>query len=213
MHVLQQRILDLSQTTNLADLTLREIGERVGDKYPQKIKHHIEQLYKKGFLRQNADGSVIFPTGQTSSDLFYTLPIVGSANCGKAVTFADEHIEGYLTLSKKLLDSHSDRMFVVRAIGNSMNMANIQGDSIDDGDYVIIDATQKPVDSYYNQYVLSTIDGMANIKKLSADTKKNIYILLSQSSEEHPPIYLHKDDVGSYLINGAVTKVIKRPNA
>jgi len=214
MHILQQKILDLSKTVNLGDLTLREIGSRVGDdKFPQKIKHHIDQLYKKGFLKKNANGSVVSRTSHKSSDLFYTIPVVGAANCGQAVTLAEEHIDGYLTLSHSLLRRYNDKMFAVRAIGNSMNLANVDGETIQDGDYVIIDSTQRPIESYFGKYVLSIIDGMANIKKLSAFTEKELYVLASESSEEYPPIHIHQNEFRDYLINGTVAKVIKKSTA
>ncbi len=211
MHVLQQKILDLSHTVNLGELTLRDIGTRVGDdKFPQKIKHHLDQLYKKGYLKKNPDGSVVSRADHRSSDLFYTIPVVGAANCGQAVTFAEENVDGYLTLSKSLLRRFNENMFAVRAIGNSMNKANVEGESINDGDYVIIDPAQRPLQSYFGQYVLSVIDGMANIKKLSSYAEKELYVLTSESSEEYPPIYIHHDDFRDYLINGTVAKVVKR---
>ena len=51
MHKIQQNILKLSGEKNLGAMTLREIGEQIGEKYPQKIKHHLTQLEKKGFLK------------------------------------------------------------------------------------------------------------------------------------------------------------------
>jgi len=59
MHLVQQKIFDLASNKNIADLTLREVGELVGEPHPQKIKHHINQLLKKGLLKQNADKTVL----------------------------------------------------------------------------------------------------------------------------------------------------------
>lgn len=52
-HPIQQAILDVADGKGIADLSLREIGKRVGlgpDTSPQKIKHHLTQMVRYGFL-------------------------------------------------------------------------------------------------------------------------------------------------------------------
>lgn len=211
MHTVQQRILDLASTTNLGTLKLREIGEIVGELHPQKIKHHLNQLLKRGFLKQNSDGTVITPvTTSGENDLFITLPILGSANCGQALVLADEHYEGYLHLSKSILPNYKPNgFFAVKAVGNSMNKASINSKSLEDGDYAIIDTSNKS--SYHNKYVLSVINGAANIKKLLIDDTNEQLVLVSESNQNYSPIHIHKDDFQDYLINGEVVGVIKKP--
>ena len=50
MHYIQESILKLVDEHNLGVMTLREIGELIGEKYPQKIKHHLDQLEKKQLI-------------------------------------------------------------------------------------------------------------------------------------------------------------------
>lgn len=212
MHTTQQRILDLTKSKNLATLKLREIGVLVGEPHPQKVKHHLNHLFKMGLLKQNRNKTIISPASVTDeSDQFISLPILGSANCGQAALMADEYPEGYLQISKKLFPHYQpNEYFILKAMGNSMNRATINGTkNIDDGDYVVID--KKPKVSYQNKYVLSIINGMANIKKLVVDSTNNQIVLISESSQEYPPIYIHKDDLSSYIINGEVVDVIKKP--
>ncbi len=57
--------------------------------------------------------------------------------------------------------------------------------------------------------VLSIIDGMANIKKFFLDKEHGQAILMSESTKEFPPIYIHEDD--DFMINGKVVQVIKTP--
>lgn len=212
MHTTQQRILDIASVKNLASLKLREIGEFVGEPHPQKIKHHLSHLLKKGLLKQNRDKTVISPVSAIDQrDQFVSLPILGSANCGQATLLADEYPEGYLQVSKKLIPYFQpNEYFVLKAVGNSMNRATINGTkNINDGDYVVID--KKPKVSYQNKYVLSIINGMANIKKLLYDSTNNQIVLISDSSQDYPPIYIHKDDLSGYMINGEVVDVIKKP--
>ncbi len=57
--------------------------------------------------------------------------------------------------------------------------------------------------------VLSIIDGMANIKRFFLDKANNQVVLVSDSTKEFPPIYIHEDD--DFMINGKVVQVIKKP--
>jgi len=52
---------------------------------------------------------------------------------------------------------------------------------------------------------------MANIKKFILDSKNNQIILVSVSTQDYPPIYIHSDDFQSYMLNGVVEDVIKKP--
>lgn len=212
MHIIQQKILDLSDRVNLANLTLREIGNQIGEPdQPQKIKHHLEQLFKKTFLKRV--GKTITRVTNEPGDDFYFIPVLGAANCGQAVTFADEHIEGYLTVSPKILRGRfrPDHTFAVQAIGNSMNQAHLNGLSIEEGDYVVVDNEQRSLMDYNNKYVLSVISGMANIKRLKIDEQNQRIMLLSESTETYPPIYIHSEDFSDYMVNGLITDVIKSP--
>ena len=87
-----------------------------------------------------------------------------------------------------------------------MNKAKINGQNIEDGDYVIVDTkkTAKP-----NDYVLAIIDNVANIKKLLINQKNRIFSLVSESTENHPTIFIHEND--KFLINGVVKYIIKKP--
>lgn len=51
MHPAQTSILELSKKEDITKMTLREIGKQSGvGEYPQRVKHHVEQLKKKGLL-------------------------------------------------------------------------------------------------------------------------------------------------------------------
>jgi repressor LexA len=96
MHTIQEKILNLVESKNLSGLTLREIGDLIGEKFPQKIKHHLDQLEKKGFLVIDTKNKKIEKKIHTSSiqSNMLSIPIVGSANCRPATIFANENIEG-----------------------------------------------------------------------------------------------------------------------
>jgi len=215
MHIIQEKLISLADNYNLSDLTLRKIGELVSEpNSPQKIKHHINQLIGRGLLVVSPDGKKIkkAKSGLNKSGLV-SLPILGSANCGQALIFADEKIEGYLKLSRSLLKndliSKIKEIFVLKAVGNSMNRATIDNKNIEDGDFVII---KKESSIKSGDYVVSVIDEVANIKKLYIDKNNNQIILLSESSQDFPPIYISEKDQAGYLICGKVVDVMKKPD-
>jgi len=217
MHIIQQKLLNLAKEYNLADLTLRKTGELINEPgSPQKIKHHLDKLMEKGLLIVSGDGKILKPasSGMDEKSNIVSLPIVGSANCGEALIFADQKVEGYLKVSLKILgEKFKDRLsdlFVLRAVGDSMNRANVNQKTIEDGDYVIAEKeTGRPSNG---DYVVSIIDGLANIKKIIIDEKNKQIILNSESSLDLPPIYIHADDYSNYLVCGKVVDVMKKPD-
>ncbi|PIS39899.1 MAG: hypothetical protein COT32_02645 [Candidatus Nealsonbacteria bacterium CG08_land_8_20_14_0_20_36_22] len=205
MHIIQEKLLKELNRKNLSGMTLREIGSLVGEKSAQKIKHHLTQLSKKGFIAYNPVKREVKKAQQISKEGFVSLPIVGTANCGPATIFAEENITGYLKVSKKLAP-RGGKLFVLRAEGNSMNRANINRKNIEDGDFVIVDAEQKSPE--LGQYVVSIIDEMANIKKFIPDLQNKRVILKSESTKEYLPIFIHEND--NYHVSGRVIDVIKK---
>ena len=192
-------------------MSLREIGKLIGQaNQPQKVKHHLLQLEKKGLLNINRSNRIVVRTapGLIHNSKLISVPILGSANCGTATIYADQNIEGYLRVSGKILSRKKD-VFAIKASGYSMNKANINGDSIEDGDYVVVDPKYRSVKN--GDYVLSIVDGVANIKRFFKDTASKRIILLSESSASYSPIFIHFDDLDRYLVNGKIIQVIKKP--
>lgn len=186
-------------------MTLREVGSLVGEKSAQKIKHHLNQLSKRGFIAYNPVKREIKKAQKISKEGFVSLPIVGAANCGPATIFAEENITGYLKVSKRLAP-RGGKLFILRAEGDSMNKANINGKNIENDDFVIVDAEQKSPEP--GQYIVSIIDEMANIKKFVPDPQNKRIVLKSESTNEYLPIFIHEDD--KYEVSGRVVGVIKK---
>lgn len=206
MHHIQEKLLEIVEKKNLSAKTLREIGELIGETSPQKIKHHLMQLEKKGFVKIDPKTKGVSKMVAEQKGNLISVPVVGMANCGPATIFANENIENFLKVSARLL-KRKENLFAVRAQGLSMNNAKVDGNSIEDGDYLIIDSTDTVPNN--GDIVLSVIDSMANIKKYLWDDENNQVVLVSDSSRDFPPIYIHEDD--NFIINGKVIQVIKKP--
>ncbi|MBI2673751.1 MAG: hypothetical protein HYX23_00515 [Candidatus Zambryskibacteria bacterium] len=209
MHPTQQKLLELSQRYDLKKIGLRQIGRLIGIEHPQKVKFHMEKLGLLDNGKKKRAISIKSPLTTKAKSLL-SIPILGLANCGDATMLAEARIEGTLPISKKLLPtSHLDNLFAVKAVGLSMNRASVNGKSIDDGDYVIVDGEDKNVKT--GDYVLSVIGGLANIKRFLEDKAHKQIVLQSESSQFFPPIHIHEDDLDEYLVNGKVVEVIKQP--
>ena len=211
MHKIQEGILKLSIRKDLGKLSLRQLGKLLGEEdVPQKIKHHLLQLEKNGLIKINRLEKEIVKTkpGSMGHSKLISVPILGSANCGPATIYAEQNIEGYLTISGRLL-SKKKGVFAIKASGYSMNKANINGECIEDGDYVIVDPKYKNIKN--GDYILSVLGGVANIKRYFNDKENDRIILLSESSASFSPIFIHRDDVEDYLVNGKIIQVIKKP--
>lgn len=205
MHALQEKLLKLAEERNLGRMSYREIGKMIGETHPQKVKHHLEQLERKNLIRPSDDGTLIRKT-LPDVDMF-SIPILGSANCGPANIFADENIEGYLRVSPKLINPR-DGLYALRAVGDSMNNANVKGKSIEDQDFVIVDSRVHAPQN--NDYVVSVINGLCNVKKFLKDELHKQIVLVSESFQDLPPIYIHPEEV-DFFVCGKVYDVIKKP--
>lgn len=209
MHLLQKGLLEFVNTHDLGTMSLRQIGELFGEKHPQKIKYHLSQLAKRGLIEINPEERTVRKVMPTTGDnsRLVNIPILGSANCGPATIFAQENIQGYLKVSSKIIKPKLG-LFALKAQGDSMNKATIDGSNIEEGDYVIIDSERRAPRN--RDRVLCVTGGLANIKRFVKDDLNQQVILSSESTVDFPPIVLHPDDV-EFLICGTVTKVIKKP--
>ena len=95
----------------------------------------------------------------------------------------------------------------MRVEGDSMNSAKIDEKNLEEGDFVLIDSEYKAPKN--GDYVLSIIDGAANLKKFERDAKTGDIKLISESKNpKHKPIYISSED--DFMINGKIISVIKR---
>jgi SOS-response transcriptional repressor LexA len=211
MNKMQFKLIELSTKKNIWNMSLRAIGSETGITNAATVKYHLEQLKAKGLLKKPATPNVLSSLRERvlkAQENLVSIPILGAANCGIASLMADEMLEGYLKISPQLLPIiNYDNLFALRAEGDSMNLANIYGERIEEGDYLVIDANRTNPDN--GDYILSIIDGCANIKKMIRDYQNDKIALISESTKNYPPIYIHSSD--NYLINGTVISVAKKP--
>ena len=195
-------------------MRLSELRSLTGAKHLQQIKHHRNMLIRKGLIpgpeqsRHATSQSKIL--GDNSK--LINIPILGSVNAGVASLYAEGRVEDHLRVSsEKLPIEHRKTLYALKAVGDSMNKASIGPDSlsVEEGDYVIADGNEYSPQS--GDYVVSLINGMANIKKLVMDEKNHQILLVSESERDYPPIILDIGDQMDYLAQSQVLHVVKVP--
>jgi repressor LexA len=211
MHENQKKLLELSKKRDLGKMSYRDIGELVGIRNAQTVKHHLSQLQKRGFIRMDKGEGVIerIRQGVTRMSGLVAIPVLGSADCGIATKIADDqYVQGHIRVSSKIVP-YKKGMFAVQADGFSMNRSRIGKSerNIEPGDYVIVDGDVKTPEN--GEYVLSVIDGLANIKKFFLDKEHRQVMLVSESTKEYPPIVIDESEIDQYIVSGKVVEVIK----
>jgi len=194
--------------------SLEEIQEHFGLASVSTAYYYVTRLQKEGYLKKDAHQprsisvqpieaiKTILPKQIKS----LSVPVLGAANAGQAVLNAEENIEGYLRVSRDVLN-RKDGIFALRVRGNSMNKAKIAGKNLEEGDFVLIDSEYK--DPKDGDYVLSIIDGYANLKRFKRENKTGQIMLVSESTNpKHKPIYISSED--DYMVNGKILAVVKK---
>lgn len=184
---------------------------------PQKIKHHLLQLQKKGFLTIDRMKGVMERSSSTpgwakgileTTSRIFAVPILGTASCGPTTIFAEQNFQGFLRVSSKLVGrAKPNGLYAVKADGSSMNRAEVNGKRIEDGDLVIVDSNNKNIST--KDIVLAIVDSKATIKRFIDDRINEQIVLMADSSYNYEPIHLHPTD--DFSISGKIIGVIKRP--
>ncbi len=216
MNVIQEKLLELSDTIDLGDYSYYQIAKRSGINHPYKVQFAIEQLIKKGYLLRNLQtGSISRVQDDTLSKGLINVPYYGEVNCGEALTFADDQVQGFLKVSPSVINSVDlSNIFALKAVGLSMNQASINGKSVNEGDYVIARRSKNGYSPNNGDYVVSIIWGAANLKRFYKDDKNRQLLLVSQSTEDLPPIVISEQDAdeqGAYTPIAEAIDVVAMP--
>lgn len=196
--------------------TLEEIQEKFDFKSISTAHYHVKKLQDAGYLDRDEKRSRSLKTKDITfgsflankTPVYFSLPVVGSANCGPANIYAIEDPREYVTVSSDSLGKRNkEGLFVVEAEGDSMNLAKVGAKklAIEDGDYVVVDANITTPSM--GDYVLSVIDGCANIKKFAKVDGKPALVSESTATKFKPMFLGEADD---FMVNGKIIAVIKK---
>lgn len=179
--------------------TVRELQLKLGCAAPMGAVSHLMALESKGYIRKidgKARGLIVTADERGKApDEMVQVPLVGNVACGMPI-WAEEMIEEWIPLSTKLV-GHTQDVFMLRAKGDSMNLAGI-----DDTDFIVFkkQSTALPGDK-----VVVLIGTEATVKRIKFEKDKVIFEPVS-TNKEHKPIVPRP---GTFMIQGKVIGVIK----
>ncbi|MFZ2969721.1 MAG: transcriptional repressor LexA [Minisyncoccia bacterium] len=160
------------------------------------LVQYINALEEKGFVQNFKKLRGIRLLSESVKN-FIAVPLLGNANCGEALSFADDHIEDFINISKEYIQGNQNDYFFIKAVGDSMNKSKINN-----GDLVLVKKPER--EPQLNNIVVAVINGLGTIKKFQKID--DVPVLLPDSTNiSHQPIILHPDD--QINICGNVEKV------
>lgn len=181
---------ELKQVLNKRGLVLKSINS---------IKQYLNALEEKGYIKNNSEKRGI-KILKNLSNKFVEIPFLGVADCGEPLSFADNSVEDYVTISSNYLeDDESFDYFIIKARGDSMNK-----EKINDGDYVLVKRFRGEPEDGDN--VVASINGTGTIKKFKKKDD-NIALTPNSTNSKHQPVILHPDD--QINVCGKVKKVFR----
>lgn len=185
--------------------TLPELQDQLEIKTKRGVVKHLMALERKGYIYRNGKPRGIVLTDPNYVQNTYGIPILGFANAGTPLVFAEEDIVGTIQVDKELIKTEKN-MFALIVKGDSMNMKTIDRVPIANGNYAII---KKGAEFGNGDPVLAVINNAATIK--SFKKSKNSVILYPESNNPvHTPIYIREGN--DFFINGKVIAVLENPS-
>lgn len=209
----QRRILETIRSS-VADRgyppSMREIGESVGLTSPSSVKHQLEMLERKGYLRRDPNrpraievvqpddsrsvpplpGALGFEVEQDGVPSPAYVPVVGRIAAGGPI-LAEQVVEDVFPLPRQLVGE--GELFLLKVVGESMVDA-----AICDGDWVVV--RRQPV-AENGEIVAAMIDGEATVKTFK---RRDGHIWLLPHNPAYAPI-----DGDEAIILGRVVSVLR----
>jgi repressor LexA len=177
--------------------SVRDLMKLLKYSSPRSAALVLERLAMMGFVKRRPDGSLQLLKDlqdQSTNPQTVDIPLVGTAACGLPI-LAEENIEAMIPVSK-VLTRPGSRYFLLRAKGDSMNMAGIE-----DADLVLV---RQQATANNGDVVVALIDDEATIKEFNH--KGDAVVLKPKSrNKKHQPIILTEN----FQVQGVVIKTIK----
>lgn len=207
---IQKQLLELADTTDLGSETYYGLAKRLKVNHPYKVKFALDQLEKNGHIfRNRKTGSITKATGDGRFGGLISVPFYGEVNCGEALSFADDMIKSFLQVSPSVIKTKKlSKLFALKAVGWSMNRADIDGREVADGDFVLAEKIEAS-EVRNGDYVISLIGGAANLKRFYKDDLESRIILMSESTYEYPPIIISSQDADEISMYQPVARAIE----
>jgi repressor LexA len=185
LEVIRNFVSKTGQSPTFSELRKGLLKRGLKLKSNNSIVQYLKVLEEKEYIQRFNKVRGIRLLEERGGD-FVEIPLVGQANCGEALSFVNDLVEDWISISKKYIRGAKEKYFFVRAIGDSMNKADINS-----GDLVLVKKTEGvPTE---DKVVVAAINGLGTIKKFKKIDEKPI-LMPESTNKKHQPIILHEDD-------------------
>jgi repressor LexA len=182
--------------------SLEELRRELRVASTRTVFRYLRKLEDDGVVerRQGAAGVKLLKPSKVGLDT-RAVPVVGDVQAGTPV-LAEQNVDGWLRLPKSLASPATDRFFLLRVRGTSMNRATVVGETIEDGDLVLVRQQRTAISG---DIVVAMIDGEATVKRFTV--APGYFVLRPESTDaSHQPIMVERD----FQILGKVRRVLKK---
>jgi repressor LexA len=187
--------------------SLTELQEALNISTKRGVVNHLIALEKKGYIFRTGEPRGIHMVGDDDEvvyDYLVGIPVLGYANAGTPLVSSEEENLGVLKVDREIIGKRNN-LFSLIVKGDSMDMAELEGKSINEGSYVIV---QKDTEIVNGDIVVAIVENSATVKRFQKE--KDMIVLYPQSSNpQNQPIYLDRNTES--LLNGKVIKVLENP--
>lgn len=187
--------------------SLNELKDELGITTKRGVVVHLDALEKKGYIFRTSQPRGIH-MAENDDEIVYDylvgVPILGYANAGIPMVSAEEENMGVLKIDKNILGKRRN-LFSLIIKGDSMDQAVIDGHTLKNGKYVVV---EKDADFDDGDIVVAIIDNCDTIKRFKRG-RDMIVLYPDSSNPANTPIYIDKNT--DILINGKVVKVLENP--
>ena len=182
--------------------TVEELRRLLNVGSTRTVLRYLDALQEEGYIdRWSGARGLRMRRGQSLGLETQLVPIVGEAPAGQLMP-AEENMLGQVQLPKEFLKPPSAKFFLLRVRGDSMNRAKVEGQTIEDGDLVLVRQQER---AEPGKIVVALVDGEATIKKL---TKAPGYYVLQPDSTN--PKNRSIIVAQNFRVQGVVCRVFKK---
>jgi repressor LexA len=180
--------------------SVRELAAELGFSSPRSAVLVIDRLTELGYIKRRAEDRTLqllrMPEDARDRESTVEVPLVGNAPCGLPL-LAQENLEAMIPVSSRLVRP-GRKYFLLRARGDSMNVAGIE-----DGSLVLVRQQSTAEDK---EIVVALVDDEATIKELRRSLDAVALVPRSDNPKHYPMVLRH-----DFQVQGIVVATVPGP--
>lgn len=182
--------------------TIEELQHMLNLKSKRGVVQYLESLEKKWFISRWRGYRAIKLGSEVWFQTMINIPILWTANAGRALTYARQSDNGFLPVFKSIIKGDSSKYFCVKIEGTSMDNCEVNWKTMKNGCFALVDSGYRKTNN--RDSFLFIVDGCATVKKFKKEAN-NIYLLPDSTDKSHYPIVITEWD--SLDVNGRIIDV------